>query len=50
MLMILRNFEYRHAELKPVTGVIVREMRVNLAYNGIASVPVRFVFEHEISS
>jgi hypothetical protein len=45
MLMILRNSEYQHGELKPVTGVIVREMRVSRAYNGIANVPVRFVFE-----
>lgn len=45
MLMILRNSEYRHAEPKPVTGVIVREMRVSRANNGIANVPVRFVFE-----
>jgi hypothetical protein len=45
MLMILRNSEHRHAELKPVTGVIVREMRVSRAHNGIADVPVRFVFE-----
>jgi hypothetical protein len=46
MLMILRNSEYRHAELKPVTGVIVREMRVSRTHNGIANIPVGFVFEH----
>jgi len=45
MLMIRRSSEYRHAELKPVTGVIAREMGVSLAHNGIANVPVRFVFE-----
>jgi len=45
MLMIRRNSEYRHAELKPVTGVIAREMRVSRAHSGIANVPVRFVFE-----
>jgi len=45
MLMIRRNSEYLHAELKPVTGVIAREMRVSRVHNGIANVPVRFVFE-----
>ena len=45
MVMIRRNSEYRHAELKPVTGVIACEMGVSRARNGIATVPGRFVFE-----